>query len=141
MAEIKSLAAIGEKWGRVTPQRSQDYQNGVNNPRRSWQAAAGASGEAYSAGVQKAVSNGSFAKGVQAVSDAQFKQLTLAKGPTRFAEGVAVSKDRYAQGFAPYASVIQGLSLPPRGPKGDPRNIERVRVIAQALNAARVGQG
>jgi hypothetical protein len=34
--------------------------------------------------------------------------------------------------------VIESIQLPPRGPKGDPRNIERVRVIAQALRARKL---
>ena len=37
MAEIKSMAAIAEKWTRVTPQRTEDYKKGIESPRRDWE--------------------------------------------------------------------------------------------------------
>jgi hypothetical protein len=52
---------------------------------------------------------------------------------------VQIAKDDYAKGFGPYANVIAATTLPPRYPKGDPRNIERVSAIAQALHQEKVG--
>jgi hypothetical protein len=37
--------------------------------------------------------------------------------------------------------VIQGTTLPPRGAKGDPANIQRVAVLATALHAKKVSGG
>ena len=46
----------------------------------------------------------------------------------------------FEKGFAPYADVIRATALPPRFPKGDPRNYTRVQVIGTALRAKKVGK-
>ena len=53
--------------------------------------------------------------------------------------GEKAAKADYEQGFAPFAQVIQGVNLPPRGARGDPRNYENVRLIGEALHAAKTG--
>jgi hypothetical protein len=139
MAAIKALDQISSKWARVTPQRTQDYSQGVSNPRRPWAASAAAAQGVWGAAVQQAVTAGSFSKGVNKSGDANWQQKTLSKGPGRFAEGVAVGEGDFNAGFAPYHQVIAGLTLPPRGPKGSPQNLNRVTAIATALNKKRLG--
>lgn len=63
-----------------------------------------------------------------------WQTAAIAKGPSRFSEGVNLATDKYEKGFAPYRDVIDKLSLPPRGPKGDPTNIQRVAAVAKALH-------
>ncbi len=36
MPVIKSSAKIAEKWAKVTPQRSAEYEDGVRNPTKDW---------------------------------------------------------------------------------------------------------
>lgn len=139
MPEIKSTSSIAQKWARVTPQRSQDYADGVQSPKRDWKAAAAAANDTYKAAVTKAANENRFAKGVNEAGTEKWQSRTLAKGPQRFVEGVQVAQGDYESGFAPYADVIRNTSLPPRFPKGDPRNLDRVAVLAKALNAKRVG--
>jgi hypothetical protein len=69
MAAVKSGAITSAKWARVTPQRQQDYQEGVQ----------------------------------------------------------------------PYLDTIAATVLPPRFPKGDPRNLERVKAITTALRKRKTG--
>lgn len=140
MPKIKSMADISEKWARVTPQRGTDYEAGIRNPRDPWAAATQAAAANYAGGVQAAVAGGRFQKGVAAAGDQKWQQNALAKGPGRFAEGVALAQPDYEQGFAPFAQVIQSTNLPPRRPKGDPTNIQRVAVMAQAMRAKAVGK-
>ena len=64
----------------------------------------------------------------------KWKKMASTKGPSRFAEGVMVAKPDYEKGFAPFAEEIAKTELPPRGPKGDPANIQRVAAIAAALH-------
>lgn len=139
MAQIKSTDRIAEKWARVTPQRTQDYTDGINNPRRDWAAATAGAGDAYRDGVQKAVTGGQFARGVQKAGTAKWQSRAQQKGSTRFAEGVQIAQPDYASGFAPFAETIKSTTLPPRYAKGDPRNLERVKVIATALSRKRTG--
>jgi hypothetical protein len=132
MAEIKSIQAIQEKWGRVTPQRGEDYTNGIKNPKRDWATAAGGAKESHKAAMQAAAQNDSYAKGVAKAGTAKWQEKAIKKGPTRFAEGVMVGAADYGAGFQPYADTIKGTTLPPRYPAGDIRNLDRVKVISQA---------
>lgn len=139
MADIRPVSSIAEKWSRVTPQRADDYAEGVKNPKKDWAAATKAAQKAWAEGVQQAVRDRRFGKGVSAAGTNKWQEKTIAKGVDRWGPGVQVSRGDYEAGFAPYAETIAATQLPPRFPKGDPRNIERVRVIAQALRAKKVG--
>ena len=139
MAEVKSLQAIQEKYGRVTPQRSEDYKIGVQNPRRSWAKSAQAANNTYVTGVTAAAQAGRYGQGVAAAGDAKWQGKALAKGPGRFSEGTMLAAPDYAKGFAPYAETIAQTQLPPRFPKGDPRNLERVKVISAAMRKRKMG--
>lgn len=138
MPPIKPIAVIAEKWERVTPQRVPDYKEGVQRPRRSWEDATVAAADAYARGVQEAIADNRFEGGVRRAGDRKWQEKTLAKGPGRWAEGVRISGPDYALGFEPYRDEIERIVLPPRGPRGAPENIERVRVIAEALHALKV---
>jgi hypothetical protein len=139
MPAVKNPAQVAEKWARVTPGRSEDYKLGVQNPRTSWSQAASAAQERYKQAVVEAANAGRYQKSIQAVGDQKWQQKALAKGPTRFAEGVQVSAPDFQAGIAPYLETIAATTLPPRFAKGDPRNIERVRVMSQALRKRKTG--
>lgn len=139
MAAVKQGAAVAAKWSRVSSQRTEDYQSGVASPRTPWAAATAAAEDRYKQGVQEAAGRGAFGKGVRAAGDARWSQKSQAKGPTRYAEGVQLSGPDYAAGVQPYLDTIAATQLPPRYPKGDPRNVERVRVLSQALRKRKTG--
>lgn len=138
MATIKSTASIASKWARVTPMRSQDYEEGVRNPKTDWANATAASEGNFETGVQRAIANKSFGKGVKKSGTAKWQEKTITKGTQRWGPGVSVAEKDYEEGFAPYAEVIAKTNLPPRFPKGDPRNIERVSKLATALHKKKV---
>jgi hypothetical protein len=94
--------------------------------------------EAQKAGVQEALADGRFERGVQNAGDEKWKRKAAQVGSQRFGPGVAAAKDDYARGFGPFASIIEGVTLPPRGPAGDPRNYENVKLIGEALHDAKV---
>ncbi len=139
MAKIKTAAEIARKWARVTPQRVQDYKEGIEDPSVDWATATKNAEGNYDAGVQKAIQSKQFSKGVTKAGTEKWQKNALQKGPNRFAEGVAISEPEFQQGFEPFREVIAATQLPPRFPKGDPRNIERVKVIAEALRKRKVG--
>ena len=139
MAQIKATDQIAEKWARVTPQRAQDYTQGIEPPRRPWADATAAAEQTYKDGVTQAANKGRFARGVRATGNDGWQRKTREKGPQRFSEGVALAQPDFAAGFAPYAQVISSTTLPPRFPKGDPRNYQRVQAIGTALASKRAG--
>lgn len=138
MAEIKSLAAIRDKWTRVTPGRIEDYKIGIQNPRRDWEEETTAAADNYKAGVDAAHAKGLFAKGVSKAGTTKWKDKSLKKGPGRFAEGVYIAGPDYEKGFAPYREAILAVDLGPRFPKRDPRNLDRVKRVVDALVAKKV---
>jgi len=136
MPRVRPNAA--ERWARRAAQATPDYVAGVQSPRQSWAQATTAAEASWQAGVQQAISDKRWTRGVQQAGDQRWQAKTVAKGQSRFAEGVSQAQPDYQQGVAPYLQVIESIQLPPRGPKGDPRNIERVRVLTQALRARKL---
>lgn len=137
MAAIKPLDAIAQKWATVTPQRAPQYSEGVQSPRVDWHDAAVAGADNYAAGVTAAVQAKSFARGVTRAGTDKWKRMTLAKGPSRYAEGVQLGQQDFAAGFAPYREAIANLTLPARYARRDPRNLERIRAVVQAMVAVK----
>lgn len=133
MAEIKSLSAIGQKWTRVTPGRTEDYKLGIQNPKRDWAAETEAAAGNWKAGVDAAQAKGLFEKGVAKAGTKKWQDKALKKGPGRFAEGVYIAGPDYEKGFAPFHEAIARVDLGPKYPRRDPRNIERVKRVVDAL--------
>ncbi len=131
---IKSTSDIARKFAEVTPGRVNEYAEGVANPDRDWATETKAAEDNYVKGIQNSIRDKRFGKGVTKAGTAKWRERAMSVGPGRFAEGVAAAGPAYEEGFDPFRNVIAGLSLPPRGPTGDPRNIDRVRVIAEALH-------
>jgi hypothetical protein len=139
MAEIKALSAIRDKWTRVTPGRTEDYKLGIQNPRRDWETETLAGKDNWKLGVDQAAAKGLFAKGVKNAGTQKWKERALKKGPGRFSEGVYIAGPDYERGFAPYHAAIERVDLGPRFPKRDPRNLDRVKKVVDALIAEKVG--
>jgi hypothetical protein len=138
MAEIKSMGAIREKWARVTPQRTQDYTLGIQNPKRDWKEETIAAKGNWKAGIDAAAQKDMFAKGVEKAGTSKWQKGALEKGPGRFAEGVMIAAPDYERGFAPYHAAIERADLGPRYPRRDPRNLMRVKAIVDALVAEKM---
>lgn len=140
MAEIKNLSDIREKWTRVTPGRVEDYKKGIQSPRRDWEAETKAATGNWKAGVDAAAAKDLFSKGVSEAGTGKWKDKTLKKGPGRFSEGVYIAGPDYEKGFAPFREAIAAVDLGPRYPKRDPRNLERVKKIVDALVSKKLGE-
>ena len=136
----KVRAGSGERWVRNASAATDTFRQGVRNPRVPWAQATIAGAAAQAAGVQRAIADKSFEKGVAAAGDGYWQEKTAGKGGDRFASGVADGKSNYDEGVAPYLSVIESTTLPKRGPKGDPANIQRVAVLASALHNKKRGK-
>lgn len=140
MPPIRSTATIVEKYKRVTPGKSKEYAEGVKDPKKKWIEETPKAAAAFAEGVTDAIARDAFAKGVLACGQAGYLDPALKKGEARYRPGVEYGVTKYNKNFAPMRDVIAGIDLPPRGPKGDPRNIDRVATIATALHAAKVGK-
>ncbi|MFQ5591971.1 MAG: hypothetical protein ACE5HE_12465 [Phycisphaerae bacterium] len=140
MAAIRTVDQIAQKWATVTPQRVADYENGVREPRTDWKNATVAAKEAWKGGIEQAIRNGTFAKGVERAGTTKWQDGALTKGVTRWGPGVALGQDAYQTGFAPFRDAISRVVLPARFPRRDPRNLERVKAITDALAKVKSSQ-
>ena len=138
MAEIKPLAAIRDKWTRVTPGRTEDYKLGIQNPKRDWAAETLAAKDNWKAGIDAAAAADLFGKGIEKAGTKKWQDKALKKGPGRFSEGVYIAGPDYESGFKPYRDAIAAVDLGPKYPKRDPRNLDRVKRVVDALIAEKV---
>lgn len=141
MVAVKRIEEIVKKWAEVTPGRAAYYEAGVKAPKNDWATQTLAAADAWAQGVQQAVTEKRFDKGVKAAGTAKWQEKAIQVGVNRYAEGVRVAVDDYMKGFAPYHEVLQKVTLPPRRARGDPANIKRVEVIAKALHEKKVKGG
>lgn len=138
---IPSITEIANKWKTVTPTRVADYEKGVRNPRQNWYDRTVASASAWITAMQMQSTWIRWGKGIARAGHAGWQNATISKGIPRWAQGVTASGNNYQDGFAPYREAIANLTLPPRGPAGDPANLERVRIVAEALHQLKVSGG
>lgn len=141
MAAIKPIDQSSDKWVRRASVAGPDYLQGIQNPRRPWAASCKEGEGNYKAAVTAAAARGAYGAGIIRVGDEKWRQRAIIKGPGRFSEGVAIGKDDWQKGFAPYQAAIGAITLPPRGPKGDLRNMERTKVIFTTLRALKERAG
>lgn len=135
--KIKDLGALSAKFVRNAGNATQDYKDGVGGAGADWLAQTSASEPNYEMGVQDAIGRKAFGKGVQAAGASKYTNNAVALGSTRYQGGINNAKDAWARGFAPYAQVLTGLSLPPKGPRRSPQNQARSNAVAVALGAKR----
>lgn len=135
---VPSAAEIAAKWARVTPERTEDYENGVRNPRKNWETETLAAEKNYEKGVQDAINRKGFGKGVKKAGLAKQQGNSISKGIPRFGEGVRMGEPAMASGMEDVVRTLQAVKLPAKYPKGDPRNYERVRAIGDALHKMKI---
>lgn len=140
MAVIRSLDTIRKKWQDRTSTAGEQYAQGVSSPRADWAGQTAGAQANWEAGVTAAAQAKSFSRGAQAAGTAKWQSKAVGKGAMRFGPGVQDAGPEFQAGFEKYRAVIEQTNLPPRFATGDPRNVERVRVISQALRKAKTGR-
>jgi hypothetical protein len=135
MPEVRDAAASAVKWLRNAGQAAQSYIDGVGAPRRDWARSTLAAAGSYTNGLQAAISRKSWDKGISRAGTARQQAKSLAVGAARYPQGVMAGEEDYRSRVAPYLEVIKSTTLPPRGAKGSPGNLQRVAAIATALRA------
>lgn len=139
--QVRNIIQTVANWGKKSLAASDNYKYGVENPRADWATAAVAAKDNYSSGVQTAIANDSFSKGVTKAGTDKWKKRATEVGPARWTTGITGGGAAYYAGVNPYLKVLTDLTLPARGPAGSAQNIERVRVIADALHAKKLAGG
>lgn len=138
---VKPLATVVNNYVTRAGAAGPAYTAGVQAPRQPWAATTAASATTWANGVSAAVTDGRFARGVNAAGDAKWSSQCINIGAARYPGGVAAGKNTYSAKISPYLTAIANLTLPPRLPKGDPANLQRVAAIDAALRALKLTTG
>lgn len=136
--KVKDAAASAAKFVARAQAAGPAYTAGVQNSGDAWQANSVAANASYGAGVQAAISGNRYTKGIQKAGANKYVSRASGVGASRYPTGVAAAGPNWQAGVQPYFDVLQGLQLPPKAPRGDPGNIQRVATVASALRAKKV---
>jgi hypothetical protein len=140
MVQTRSASEARERWESNAGNR-ENYESGVESPLRDWQDSALGGAERWDQGVRQAAENGQFTTGVNESSSSEWQEKALEVGGQRLRSGVTANTDKYADRVDEYISTIEDTDLPAKGPAGDiDTNIERSRVMAQALRDQKTGE-
>ncbi len=134
MAKIRPISEIARKWVEVTPNRSAQFEAGVRAPLSDWAQNTKAAERNFETGIQTAIAAKRFGKGVDSAGTPKWQAKTIELGVQRWGPGVTAAGPDYEKGFGPFRDVIEATTLPPRFPRGDVRNFERVKAIGDALH-------
>lgn len=134
MVKTKGVDRTVAKWKTKVAAAGPDYIDGVTNPKADWQTETSKAEGSYEQGVTAAIGRKAFGKGVSRAGTAKWQKGAIEKGPGRWTSGVALAEDEYRSGMGEVISTIEATALPPRGPKGDPKNWDRSRVLGMALH-------
>ena len=135
---VKSASDIAKKWAEVTPGKAGYYAAEAPAAAAEWEANTVAAGGVYMAGIQVAGIQQRFVGGVKRAGAAKFSRKVTSVGAARYSPGVAAAKEDMAKGIADYVSVLEGLEIPDRGPRGSPANYAIVEKVGSALHAKRL---
>ena len=135
---VKSAADIADKWASVTPARASYYEAQAPAAAATWEANTVAAGGNYTAGIAVAGIGKRFVGGVKRAGAEKFGRKVRDVGVARYAPGVAAAKADMAKGVADYVSVLEGLEIPDRGPRGSPGNYAIVEKVGSALHKKRL---
>ena len=93
----KTADQIIEKYQRGVSGAGNDYALGIQNPSRPWASATQAGAARYEAGVQQAIQEKRFQKGVSQAGDAKWQEAALNKGVQRYSAAAGDAAQAYAQ--------------------------------------------
>lgn len=136
---VRDAGSSAKKFADRAAAATPDYKAGIAGAGNAWQQNTASATDNYNAGVQGAISRNAFQKGVTKSGGGYWEQRASTLGANRFADGVRAGMTNYQEGVAPYTDVLSKLNLPARGPKGDPRNLQRAADVATALRLAKTG--
>jgi hypothetical protein len=139
---IRTISAsdVAEKWSTVTPGRSGYYESGTAGKGGDWESKTKAAKGSYKAGVSVAGIENRYAGGVGRAGGGKWERKVKEVGVSRFGPGIGAAKADYAAGAGDFLSMLSGMSIPDRGPRGDPGNYAIVAKVGEALHAKRLSQ-
>lgn len=139
---MKTAAASATKWQGNSGNGAQNYVSGAQNTTKDQAALAIAAKGNYAAGVQAAITAGSFEKGLGKSGKQGWLAGVQQKGAQNYGTGVSspAAHSKYAANSGAYDSARGAAANIARGPKGAAGNIARVSAVVAAERAIKMGK-
>lgn len=138
---MKSAQQSATKFVERAGAASGEYLKGAEQTSKDQAAAAIAAAPLYAAGVQQAITQGRFQKGLGKSGKQGWLAGVREKGQNRFGAGVAASSSKYATESAKYDGARGAAASLPRGLKGSDQNLGRVKAVVVAQRQLKIGSG
>jgi len=135
---VKTIQKTVEKWVTEAPKRAPYYEIEAPAAADFWFEKTTAAEKTYRAAVTAPAVERRFVGGVRRVGAPKFKRKVQAVGVARFGPGIEAAKEDYNTGFTPFIDELARIEVPDRQPRGDPRNLDRVKAIFDALHKKRL---
>jgi hypothetical protein len=138
--KVKSADTSATKWVENAGRADVAYATEAVAAAGTWETNTKASKENYHKAITASGITDRFAGGVAKAGAGKYARKIVDVAKDRFGPGITAAKVDYTQNVAPFLATIAGLSLTPRGPRGDPKNYDRVTQVGKALSAKRLAQ-
>jgi hypothetical protein len=136
---IADTAKLAAKFKSRAGAAVNDYKDGVAAGAGEWEGATKAAKDSYAQGVQEAISDNRFERGVNGSSE-KYRKNATELGATRYVPGINNAEGAWASGVAPFLDKLKGLQLPPRGPRRSPQNQQRSNIVQAELGKMATGK-
>ena len=136
--KVKDLTLSATKWDDNAARAAEAFAVGAEAAADTWARNSAAAEDNYKMAISAAGIGTRFRRGVQKAGAAKFARKIRDVGRDRFAPGIHAAQEDFKANVEPYFSVIAGLTLDARKPRGDPANYRRVEQVGKALNAKRL---
>ncbi len=138
--KMKDIGSLATKFSTRAQASVPEYKLGIQNPKHDQMASAIAAAPVWAQAVADAAARNAFATGLQKAGPNKWSTNALNLGSQRYPQGVANAMPAWQSGFQPFYTVISNLTLPPRGLRRSPQNLQRVAAVDNALAAAKTGK-
>jgi hypothetical protein len=137
--KVKDTSAVAAKYVARASAAMKDYSDGVAGAGADWEAGAKNGKDNFAAGVQEAIADGRYEKGVNGSAQKYVTNATKL-GATRYGPGVQNGASAYQTGVGPFLDKLKSLVLPPKGPRRSPQNMQRANMVAAELGRLKTGK-
>lgn len=126
MARLNAMEMIA-KYKRRAAAASGDFKEGVLRTRENPMELAAAAGEAWRQGLQEAMADGRWERGLRDVSHEDWKRATSEKGSINFATGVSNLSPKAERGMTENLANIEAVEaeIAPMPKRSFPERVER----------------
>lgn len=127
MAKGITVQEAAQRLGQAGFANADRYQRGASGKGSKWAQRAGAAGANYQEGIQRALSEKKFDKGIAAAGPSAYDSGVSTKGVQNWAPGMQLGADKYARKTAKFAPLWNQELPTARGAKRSPNNLKRMQ--------------